>query len=201
MKKTCMAVLCIWLVAAAGISLAQEPAPSLMLPNTEAYGGFVVTSTDYGPNWNSTLLYGFEGVLSKGITDRIWVSGSFDFVWGNPSIPDVFGNPVQMHVRQFSGTVGPKVFVLTGNVRPYGTVQVGYARQSSDGLYGRDHTVPTPVGVPRVESGLTYRFGGGVEWQIKERLYWRAQWDWQPQPWGRHTPFYSNLGAGIGYRF
>jgi len=25
--------------------------------------------------------------------------------------------------------------------------------------------------------------------------------NYQPQPWGRHIPFYQNAGTGIGYRF
>jgi len=203
MKKICMAALCMaMLVAAAGVSLAQEPVPSLTLPNTEVFGGFVVTSIDYGTSWNSILLYGFEGGVSKGLTEHLWVTGTIDFVWGNPSIPDEFGVPTPMHVKQFSGTVGPKYYFLTGNIRPYATGQIGYARQSSDGLYGRDHAVPTPVGVPRTESGFTYRVGGGVDWQLNPRWYWRvAQFDWQPQPWGRNTPFYTNLSTAIGYRF
>ena len=191
-----------WLVATAGVSLAQEPVPSVSLPNTEVYGGFVVTSTDYGPHWNSYLLYGFEGLVSKGFTDHLWVSGVFDYVQGNPTIPDAFGVPTEMHIKQISLTVGPKYYFLTGKFRPYATGQIGYARQVSDGFYGADHHPPVPVGTRTVEQGFTYRFGGGVEWQLKPKLYWRiASWDWQPQPWGRHRPFYTNLGTGIGYRF
>jgi opacity protein-like surface antigen len=202
MKRICVTALWLtWLVTAAGVSLAQAPMPSLTLPNTEVYGSFIVTSPDYGNKWSDNLLYGFEGGVSKGFTEHLWVTASLDFVFGNPSIPDAFGAPVGMHIKQFSGTVGPKYFILTGNIRPYGTAQIGYARQSSDGFYGRDHTVPTAVGVPRTESGFTYRFGGGVEWQVKPRMYWRVHWDWQPMPWGRSKPFYSNLGTGIGYRF
>ena len=203
MKKICMAALCAaWLIAVAGVALAQAPEPSLTLPNVEVYGGFVVTSTDYGQHWDSFLLYGFEAVASKGLTEHLWLTGTFDFLWGNPSIPNTSGVPVEMHIKQTQATVGAKYYILTRNFRPYATVQIGGVRQSSEGFYGRDHTIPTPVGVHRVEGGFTYRFGGGVEWQIKPRMYWRiAQWDWQPQPWGRHTPFYSNLGTGVGYRF
>ena len=202
MKKICLAAFCVaWLVVTAAVSVAQAPVPTLTVPNTEVYGGFVVTSPDYGNKWTDNLLYGFEGGVSKGLTGHLWVTASFDFVFGNPSIPDEFGVPTEMHIKQFSGTVGPKYYVLTGKIRPYATVQIGYARQSSDGFYAHDHHPPLPVGTHIVEQGFTYRFGGGAEWQLKPKWYWRASWDWQPQPWGRSKPFYSNLGTGIGYRF
>src|SRR6266480_622091 len=106
MRKICIAaLLAAWLVAVAGVSLA--PAPSLNLPNTEVYGGFVVTSPDYGPNWSSNLLYGFEGGVSKALTERLWITGALDFVWANPSIPGPGGVLFPMHIKQFSGTVGP----------------------------------------------------------------------------------------------
>ncbi len=79
-----------WLVAVAGVCLAQAPEPSLNLPNTEVYGGFVVTSPDYGPSWTSNLLYGFEGGVSKALTERLvlavyrfrCISNSFPGRWG-----------------------------------------------------------------------------------------------------------------------
>ena len=203
MKKFCMAaLLAAWLVAVAGVCLAQAPAPSMNIPNTEVYGGFVVTSPDYGSHWTDNLLYGFEAGASKALTERLWITGSVDFVFGNPSIPNPSGALIPMHIKQFSGTVGPKFYFLTGKFRPYATGQIGYARQSSDGFYAGDHHPPLAAPVHLVESGFTYRFGGGAEWQWSRRLYWRIiQWDFQPQPWGRSKPFYQNIGTGIGYRF
>jgi hypothetical protein len=206
MKKFCMAaLLAAWLVAVAGVCLAQAPVPSLSIPNTEVYGGFVVTSPDYGGTWGSHLLHGFEGGVSKALSERLWITGAVDFVWGNPSNPGPSG-PIGLDVKQFSGTVGPKFFFLTGKFRPYATGQIGYSRQSSNGMYAADHNPPVPTPLPPgtrlVESGFTYRFGGGAEWQLTRRMYWRiVQWDFQPQPWGRSTPFYQNVGSGIGYRF
>ena len=198
MKKICIAALCVaWLVLTAAVSVAQAPVPTLTVPNTEVYGSFVVTSPDYGNKWSDNLLYGFEGGVSKGFTRHLWVTASLDFVFGNPTILNT-----DMHIKQFSGTLGPKYYVMTGKIRPYGTFQIGYARQSSHGLYAGDHHPPLPIGTHTLEQGFTYRFGGGVEWQLKPRWYWRvAQWDWQPMPWARHTPFYSNLSSGVGYRF
>jgi hypothetical protein len=210
------ALLLAWLAAGAGSCLAQAPGAALNLPSTEVYGGFVVTSPDYGPQWDTDLFYGFEGAFSKGLSERLWITGSADFVWGNPSIPNVApaqnpnlpaGVRVQMHVKQFSGTVGPKYYFPMGKLRPwklrpYVTGQIGYARQSSNGFYAGDHHPPLLIGTHTVESGFTYRIGGGAELQWTRKVYWRiVQWDFQPQPWGRHTPFYQNLGTGIGYRF
>jgi len=207
MKKICIAaLLAAWLVAVAGVCLAQAPEPSLNLPNTEVYGGFVVTSPDYGPSWSSNLLHGFEGGVSKALTERLWITGALDFVWGNPSIPGPGGVQLPMHIKQFSGTVGPKFFFMKGKFRPYATGQIGYARQSSHGFYAGDHhppiTAPNPFDIRTVESGFSYRFGGGAELQLTRRMYWRiVQWDVQPQPWARSTPWYQNVGTGIGYRF
>jgi opacity protein-like surface antigen len=200
----------IWLVVTAGLCWAQAPQPSLNIPNTEVYGGFLVTSPDYG-SWDRFLLYGFEGAFSKGFTDRLWISATGSFVWGNPALPNAgpSQNPllppgalVPVHVKQFSGTVGPKFYIMTGKFRPYVTGQIGFAWQHSNGFYAADHHPPLTLGAKDNESGFTYRVGGGAEYQIKPKLYLRlVQWDLQPQPWGRHKPFYQNLGAGVGYRF
>jgi hypothetical protein len=69
--------------------MAQEPVPTLTVPNFEVYGGFVVTSPDYGLHWSDFLLHGFEGGVSKGLTPHLWVTASFDFVFANPTIPNV----------------------------------------------------------------------------------------------------------------
>lgn len=193
MKKFCSLVLfaATLLVVTAGLSWAQAPQPALNVPTTEVYGGFVETSPDYGAHFDSFLLHGFEGAFSKGLSERLWITASADYVWGT-----------SFNVKQFSGTVGPKFYVWTKRIRPYATGQVGYARQSSNGFYAGDHHPPFPPGTHTVESGFTYRVGGGVEWQFSPKLYWRIlQWDIQPQPWARHTPFYTNIGSGIGYRF
>jgi outer membrane protein with beta-barrel domain len=194
MKNVCIAAL---LLLTAELAWAQAPTPSYIVPHSDLFGGFQVTSPDYGPSWHSILFYGFEGAFSRGITERLWITASADFVWGNPSI---FG--VQQHVKQFSGTLGPKFFILTKKWRPYATVQAGFARQTSRGLYAADHHPPLPPGVEDIESGFTYRFGGGVEYQAGSKWYIRlGQFDIQPQPWGRHKPFYKNMSAGVGYRF
>jgi hypothetical protein len=78
----------------------------------------------------------------------------------------------------------------------------GFSVQNSDGFYAGDHHPPLPAGKASQESGLSYRLGGGADLQMTSRIYWRLiQFDIQPQPWGRHTPFYKNFSAGIGYRF
>jgi len=208
MKNFCVAALLFVIV---GSGWAQAPAPSLRVPNTEVYGGFQVTSPDYG-SWSHFLLYGFDGAFSKGFTDRLWITVEGSYVWGNPEIPNAGpsfnpfippGALVGMHVKQFSLTVGPKFYLVRkGRFRAYGTGQLGFAVQHSRGFYAADHHPPLLLGTSDNESGLSYRLGGGAEYQFKEKLFIRlVQWDVQPQPWGRHRPFYQNLGAGVGYRF
>jgi hypothetical protein len=104
--------------------------------------------------------------------------------------------------KQISATVGGKYNFRTGKYRPYGTGQIGYSYQRSHGMYAGDHNPPLPVGPVIVEDGLTYRIGGGLDVQITPRISWRVgQWDFQPQPWGRHLPVYQNFSSGIGWRF
>jgi hypothetical protein len=191
MKRICMAacLLVAW-VALAGWCVAQSPGPALSVPNTDIYGGFLVTSPDYGPHWDSYLLYGAEADVSKALSRRLWITAAGDYVAGT-----------HYDVKQASATVGPTFFFLTGKWRPYATGQVGFAWQRSHGFYAGDHHPPLAPGAIDIERGFSYRFGGGVEYQFFSRLYWRVQWDYQPQPWARHTPFYQNVGGGIGYRF
>lgn len=192
MKSFCIAVL---LVVTAGFCFGQAPKSSLNVPNTDVYVGFITTFPDYGPKFNSYEFNGFEAAFSKGLTPHISAIASGAFVFGS-----VF------NVKQVSGTVGIKYNVLAGKFRPYATGQVGYARQTSTGtnggMYAHDRIPPLPAGATDVEDGLTYRMGGGADLQITQKIYLRLlQWDVQPQPWGRHTPYYQNFSSGVGYRF
>jgi hypothetical protein len=188
MKNFCIAVL---LVVTAGFGFAQAPKASLNVPSTDVYVGYIATFPDYGRQFNSFQLNGFEAAFSKGLMPHLAVIGSGAFVFGN-----------SYSVKQFSGTVGAKANVLTGRFRPYATGQFGYARQSSNGMYAADHHPPLAPGTTDVEDGLTYRLGAGADLQMTPRIYWRLmQWDVQPQPWGRHTPYYQNFSSGLGYRF
>jgi hypothetical protein len=179
-----------FLLASAGMAVAQAPKPSLSVPNTDLYGGFLVTSPDFGPGFSSYLLKGFEGAYSRSLTERLWITADGLYVSGN-----------SFDTREFSATVGPKFFLMTGKLRPYATAQVGFAYLRSHGMYSGDHHPPLAPNALDIEKGMTYRIGGGVEYQVLSRLYWRAQFDVQPQPWGRSKPYYENLGTGVGYRF
>jgi hypothetical protein len=188
MKNFYIAVL---LIVAAGFGFGQAPKSSLNVPTTDVYGGYITTSPDYGNSLFSYRFNGFEGAFSKGFTPHIALIASGAFSFGT-----------NYSVKQFSGTVGGKFNILTGRFRPYGTAQIGYAHQSSNGMYADDHHPPLAPGTTDVESGLTYRLGGGADLQMTPKIYWRLlQWDIQPMPWGRHTPDYVNFSSGIGYRF
>ena len=188
MKNVFIAAL---VVVTAGFCFGQAPKASLNVPSTDVYVGYIMTSPDYGAKLFSYRLNGFEGAFSKGLTHRMSAIASGAFVFGT-----------SYSVKQFSGTVGVKVNVLTGRFRPYATGQIGYARQSSNGFYAGDHHPPLAPGSSDVESGFTYRMGMGADLQLTPKIYWRLlQWDIQPQPWARHTPYYQNFSSGVGYRF
>jgi Outer membrane protein beta-barrel domain len=187
MKKFSIAAL---LLLTAAFSFGQAPRAALYTPEVDVYVGYIATFPDYG-TFNSHRFDGAEVALTRNLRPHIGIVASGAFTYRSA-----------LSVKQFSGTIGPKFNLLTGPFRPYATVQVGYAHQSSDGLYAADHHPPLAKGATDTESGFTYRIGAGADLQLKSHLYWRVvQWDIQPQPWGRHTPFYVNLSSGVGYRF
>lgn len=179
MRHFCIAVL---LVVMAGLCFAQAPGPSVSVPNTDVFVGYMMTSPDYGGSLYAYRLNGIEGAFSKGLTSHFALIATGDIQ---------FGSIYVHHATQFSGTVGGKYNFLRGRFRPYGTAQAGFAHQNSNGAYAND-TV----------DGLTFRLGGGADLQITPKIYWRIlQLDEQRMPWGPHTPYYVNLSSGIGYRF
>lgn len=188
MRAFCISVL---LLLTAAVSFAQAPRVTLFVPNSEVYVGYITTFPDYGAHYSSYRFNGAQLDYTKNYRPHLALVGSGAMVFGS-----------SYDVKQFSGTVGPKVNLLTGRFRPYVTLQAGYAHQSSNGMYAGDHHPPLAHRANDTESGFTYRYGGGLDIQVTHKLYWRAlQYDLQPQPWGRHTPDYSNWGSGVGYRF
>jgi hypothetical protein len=187
MKLFCMAVL---LLLTASFCFGQAPSVALSTSSSDVYVGYIYTNPDDG-TFDALPLNGAEVAYTKnfGAHWAVIASGT-----------GVFGNFYQ--VKEFSGTVGPKFNFLTGRFRPYATAQVGFAYQISNGMYAGDHHPPLKNKKDEIEDGLTYRGGLGVDLQLSSRVYWRVlQWDVQPQPWARHTPFYTNFSSGVGLRF
>ncbi len=189
MKKYAIAVLLLLLSARFGFG--QAPEAALYTSGSDVYVGYMATFPDYGNQFNSFRFDGGEIAYTKNLSSRWAVIASGAAVFGSA-----------FNVTQFSGTAGVKFNFFTGHFRPYATAQIGGAYQSSDGMYAADHHPPLKPKTTDVEDGLTYRAGLGADLQLSPRIYWRlAQWDIQPQPWGRHTPLYTNFSSGIGYRF
>lgn len=187
MKNVSIAAL---LLLTAAFAVGQAPRAALSTPSADVYVGYIATFPDYG-TFNSHRLDGVEFAYTRNLRPHLGIVAAGAFSYRSA-----------LSVKEFSGTVGPKYTILTGRFRPYATAQVGYSYQSSNSLYGGDHHPRIPLGRKVVEDGFTYRIGVGADIQLREHLYWRAiQWDIQPQPWARHTPFYVNLSSGIGYRF
>jgi hypothetical protein len=188
MKRICLAIL---MMMKAGFCFAQAPQPSFSSPTTDIFAGYMATIPDYGSSYNTFQINGAEVALSKALSPRLSLIASGAFVFGT-----------RYNIAQYSGTAGVKVNVLTGRFRPYVTGQAGFSVQNSDGFYASDHHPPLPAGKPSQERGFSYRFGGGADLQVASRIYVRLiQFDIQPQPWGRHTPWYNNFSTGIGYQF
>ncbi len=189
MKKYSVAVLL--LLFSASLGFCQAPKAALNASSSDLYFGYITTSPDFGPQLFSYRFNGGEIAYTNRLTPRWAVIASAATVFG--TVYDV---------TQFSGTAGLKFNFLTGRFRPYATTQIGFAYQSSNGMYAGDHHPPLKPKTTDIEDGLTYRFGSGADLQLSPRVYWRlVQWDEQPQPWARHTPFYVNFSSGIGVRF
>ncbi len=178
------------LLLTAAFSFGQAPKPALSTSKSDVYVGYIATSPDYGGFYNIRFDGGEVSYShSVGAHLAIAATGALSF---NSAL----------NVKQFSGTLGPKYNFLTGRVRPYVTAQAGFAYQSSNNLYAADHHPKLALKTTDTESGLTYRLGAGVDYQVTRRFYWRvAQWDIQPMPWGRHMPYYLNLSSGVGFQF
>jgi opacity protein-like surface antigen len=187
--KTSWIVLLLLLMSA--FSFAQIPSAPLSTATADIYVGYLATFPDYGAQFDSYRFNGAEVSYTKPFTPHLGMVVSGDMVFGS-----VYS------AKQFSLTVGPKYNLLTGRFRPYLTGQAGFAYQSSNGMYAGDHHPPLKPGASDTEDGFSYRLGAGVDIQLSHKIYWRAlQWDIQPQPWGRHTPWYTNVGSGIGFSF
>lgn len=187
--KTLWIVVSMILVSA--FALGQAPTVAVNAPTTDVYVGGLATFPDYGPSLTSYRLNGAEIGYAKGLTAHLSLIASATGQFGT-----------NYNATLISVTAGAKYNLLVGRVRPYVTVQGGLGYLSSDGMYASDHHPPKPAGKSLVEDGFSYRMGGGVDFQLSRKIYWRvASVDLQPQPWGRHTPYYVNVGSGFGYRF
>jgi hypothetical protein len=178
-------------VLASALCFPQVPVAQFNRNVSDLYIGYVSTFPDYGPQLDSYRFNGVEVAYTKSFSQHFSVVASGAGSFGSPD-----------SVKQFSGTIGPKYNILTGRFRPYITAQAGFAAQNSNGMYAGDHHPPQRAGTSLTEDGFTYRMGAGADLQLNRKIYWRVlQFDIQPQPWGRHTPFYVNFGSGVGMRF
>jgi hypothetical protein len=181
----------ILLFATSVLCFGQVPKATIYNPNTELYVGYSLTFPDFGPRYNSYRFNGAEVAFAKYLTPHFALVAS-----GNA----VFGSVYQ--VKQYAWDVGAKYNLTFGRFRPFGQVRYGFAYQASNGMYAGDHHPPLSAGANDVEDGVTYRVGAGGDLQLTNKVYWRMlQWDVEPEPWARHTPFYQSWGSGVGYRF
>jgi len=192
MKRTIL-TLAVTLLLVTG-AVAQYPKPAITgteQPKADLYFGYAHTITDYNNASGGLIQFnGFEADYTGYITRHIGITGSFLPVYGGP-----------FSVKQLSFTVGPKLLLHAGRFEPFITAQFGYARQNSTGMYRYSHAVPPPN---NIETGFTYRLGGGLDVPVSQRFFIRVfQADWQRMPWGTSSgvPYYVNVGGGLGIRF
>lgn len=183
--------LVVLLFVASALCFAQEPKSSISVPSTELYVGYITTFPDFGPKYNSFQFNGAEVAITKFLNPHLGVVLSGNGVFGS-----VYA------VKQYAWDAGVKYNFLTGRFRPFGQARAGFAYQASNGMYFSDHHPPLEPGTNDVEDGFAYRVGAGADLQLTRSVYWRVvQWDVEPEPWARHTPFYQSWGSGVGYKF
>lgn len=174
------------LLLAPAASVAQAPAPSLSVPHTDVYAGVVVNVPDYTmPLGGVHNLYGYELAFTLNLSSRLGLTASGAEMFGSGA-------------NQFQLTAGPRFNILTGRFRPYATGQLGISNQDSDTLHPGEFT-----GAFSRRNAVTYRVGGGADYQLTRHMYWRiGQWTAQPVPWARHaSSLFQNFSTGLGYQF
>ena len=168
------------------VALAQAPEPSFSVPRTDLYAGFVVNVPDYKTAIGSPHnLQGYEIAITLHLGDRLGLTASGAQLFG-------------AGLNQFQLTGGPRFNILTGRFRPYATGQLGISNQDSDTL----HPGEVSAAFSR-RNAITYRVGGGADYQLTRRIYWRiGQWTAQPVPWARHaSSLFQSFSTGLGYQF
>jgi hypothetical protein len=182
------ALLLAGLLLAPAWSVAQAPKPSFSVPNTDIFAGYVVNVPDYATAAGSTHnLQGYELAFTLHLGNRLGLTAA-----GGQTFSTAFSP------GQYQLTAGPRFNFLTGRFRPYGTAQFGVSNQDSDHLHPGELTAALSR-----RNALTYRVGGGADYQLTRRIYWRiGQWTVQPVPWGRHaSSLFQNFSTGLGYQF
>jgi hypothetical protein len=166
------------------VCFAQAPQPSFHQASSDVYFGYMVNVPTYSGDTGHNL-QGFEAAYTLHLAERWGVTLSGGVSFGG-------------HTRQEQVTVGPRFNLLTGRFRPYLTGQFGGSNQDSDQF----HLDKSKTGAT-VSNVLTFRAGGGADYQLTPRFYWRlGQWAAQPVPWGRHSSsLFQNFSTGIGFQF
>jgi hypothetical protein len=170
------------------LTLAQAPKPSLSVASSDVFAGFVVNVPDYSVAVGSTHnLQGYELAYTLHLGNRLGLTAA-----GGQSFSTAYSPGT------YQLTVGPRFNILTGRFRPYGTAQFGVSNQDSDNLHPGELTAAFSR-----RNALTYRVGGGADYQLTRRIYWRiAQWTAQPVPLPRHaSSLFQNFTTGLGYQF
>lgn len=173
---------------ATSLSFGQAPKPAVSAPSSDVYLGFMANiPTNVTGNTTGTL-GGFELAYTLSIFGRVGLTAS-----GGETIS------ISPSAGQWQLTAGPKVYILTGRVRPYVTGQFGGSNQDSNNFHASDII---PIG-KTAKNSLTFKVGGGVDYQLTPHVYWRVgQWAVQDAFWGRHSSsVFQNFSTGFGYQF
>lgn len=190
MKKLSIAALICML---ATVCVCQVPKPVMHLSTSDIYVGGIVVSPDYG-QFSTYLFKGGEVAYTRSFSSHVSLTADGYYVFGPQPY---FGHDKS---TMFSVTAGPKIYILTGRVRPYVTAQAGLSYQNST-LYNINQKPPVTTGKAITLDGFTYLMGGGLEYQIWRSMYIRAQAAIQPQPFDGGKPWYETVGVGVGYHF
>jgi opacity protein-like surface antigen len=191
------AVLCVFWTAL--VASAQD------YPKAEIFGGYNYASSDVtGPG--RTNLNGWNGAATANINRWFGIKADFSGLYGSKSVGNILGAPcppfcnaVNVHTHIHSFLFGPQLSYRMDKFTPF-----------AHALFGVGHTsvsIAVPVtGLPGLNFGLSdtnfaMALGGGVDYNFRHRLAWRAGADYlQTRSFGS-TPSNFRVSTGIVYRF
>ena len=185
------AVLAAWGSASAS---AQEVSYS----RSGLYGGLAIdvgiptfdsTPVDYRPAVAPNVLVGYR------LLPRLALEGEVGW-FGLQKFEEERDELTESDVEMLVATANAKVFVLTEKFQPYALLGVGYQRADIE---------TTPDGMAKMsddESGLTLRFGAGIDYYVAENVILSFQASYlMPTGSVDDFDFFSIRPLGLQYRF
>jgi hypothetical protein len=142
-----------------------------VVPRAEVFGGFSISSTDFGGVTRESM-WGWQGAVNGNVRSNLGLVADF-----GGQYKDVAGTSLRVHQYLF----GPRVFARREKITAFGHALFGGARASAAGVSA---------------NGFAMGFGGGLDVNVSDRIAVRVpQFDWVPN---RFSGVWDNSTVRIG---